>query len=138
MLRDAHRNQFNPALEVAGSALGGRPRRKHFKYFRSRYRRPFPGILTAWPPVCTENLNPNVVVMKSAQDGVRTYDAGSLDRTRDRRILVQRPMRSNAVVIGRIVFQNAAQMFLAQDNDMVQTLAPDRSDQPFGKAILPR
>jgi hypothetical protein len=39
--------------------------------------------------VCTENLNPNVVVMKSAQDGVRTYDAGSLDRTRDRRILAQ-------------------------------------------------
>src|ERR1700716_2295153 len=84
--------------------------------------------------VCTENLNPNVVVMKSAQDGVRTYDAGSLDRTRDRRILVQRPMRSNAVVIGRIVFQNAAQMHLVQYNDVVQTFPPDRSDQPFGKA----
>ena len=25
--------------------------------------------------VCTENLNPNVVVMKSAQDGVRNYGA---------------------------------------------------------------
>src|SRR5216684_6559433 len=47
-------------------------------------------------------------------------------------------MRSSAVVIGRIVFQNPAQMFLAQDNDVVQTLAPERSDQPFGKAILPR
>src|SRR6266849_2518698 len=75
-------------------------------------------------------LNPNVLMMKSAQDGVRTYDAGSLNRTRDRCILVQRPMRSNAVVIGRIVFQNPAQMFLAQNNDVVQTLAPDRSDQP--------
>src|ERR1700682_2610264 len=47
-------------------------------------------------------------------------------------------MRSNAVVIGRIIFQNPAQMFLVQDNDVVQTLAPERSDQPFGKAILPR
>src|SRR6202142_673870 len=28
-------------------------------------------------------------------------------------------------------------MGLAQDNDVVQTLTPDRSDQPFGKAILP-
>jgi hypothetical protein len=28
-------------------------------------------------------------------------------------------------------------MSLAQDNDVVQTLTPDRSDQPFGKAILP-
>src|SRR6266481_5544388 len=47
-------------------------------------------------------------------------------------------MRSHAVVIVRIVFQNPTQMFLVQDNDVVQTLAPDRSDQPFGKAILPR
>src|ERR1700726_2038436 len=29
-------------------------------------------------------------------------------------------------------------MGLAQDNDVVQTLTPDRSDQSFGKAILPR
>src|SRR5450631_3468530 len=28
-------------------------------------------------------------------------------------------------------------MCLAEDNDVVQALAPDRSDQPFGKAILP-
>src|SRR5580704_9045128 len=28
-------------------------------------------------------------------------------------------------------------MHLAQDNDVVYTLTPDRSDQPFGKAILP-
>ena len=27
---------------------------------------------------------------------------------------------------------------VAQDDDMVNALAPDRSDQPFGKAILPR
>jgi hypothetical protein len=29
-------------------------------------------------------------------------------------------------------------MDLAQDNDVVQTLTPDRSDQPFDKAVLPR
>ena len=29
-------------------------------------------------------------------------------------------------------------MRLTPDDDMVHTLAPDRSDQPFGKAILPR
>ena len=28
-------------------------------------------------------------------------------------------------------------MHLAQDNDVVHTLTPDRSDQPFGNAILP-
>src|SRR5664280_181915 len=47
-------------------------------------------------------------------------------------------MRSHAVIIVRIGFQNPTQMLLAQDNDVVQTLAPDRSDQPFGKAVLPR
>src|SRR6266481_4610432 len=47
-------------------------------------------------------------------------------------------MRSDAVVIVSIGFQNPAQMRLAQDNHMIDALAPDRSDQPFGKAILPR
>jgi hypothetical protein len=28
-------------------------------------------------------------------------------------------------------------MHLAQNNDVVHTLTPDRSDQPFGKAVLP-
>jgi hypothetical protein len=34
--------------------------------------------------------------------------------------------------------QDAAQMRLAQDDTVVHTLASDRSDQSFGKAILPR
>src|ERR1700730_14067585 len=46
-------------------------------------------------------------------------------------------MRSDAVVVMGIRFQNPTQMRLAQDNHMVDALAPDRSDQPFGKAILP-
>jgi len=29
-------------------------------------------------------------------------------------------------------------MCLAHDNDVVHTFMPDQSDQPFGKAILPR
>src|SRR6266478_3499140 len=46
-------------------------------------------------------------------------------------------MRPYLVVIARVRLQNLAQMHLAQDNDMVYTLTPDRSDQPFGKAVLP-
>src|SRR5450759_1931494 len=78
------------------------------------------------------------LMMKSAQDSVRTYDAGSLNRTRNRRIFVQGSMRSDAVVIIGVRFQNPAQMLLAEDDEVIQTLTPDRSDQPFGKAILPR
>src|SRR5271167_4085075 len=47
-------------------------------------------------------------------------------------------MRSNAIIIAGVGFQDPAQMHLAQDNDVGYTLTPDRSDQPFGKAILPR
>src|SRR5450759_3614593 len=61
-----------------------------------------------------------------------------MNRTRNRRILVQRPMRSDGVVVIGIGFQNPTQMCLAQNNSVVQALAADRSDQPFGKAILPR
>src|ERR1035437_9196633 len=47
-------------------------------------------------------------------------------------------MRSDAIIIVGVGFQDPTQMHLAQDNDVVHTLTPDRSDQPFGKAILPR
>src|SRR6202035_4004634 len=47
-------------------------------------------------------------------------------------------MRSDAIVIVGVGFQDPAQMHLAQDNDVVHTFTPDRSDQPFHKAILPR
>lgn len=38
--------------------------------------------------VCTEKSNPRVVMVKSAQDGVRTDETGSLNRPRIRRIFV--------------------------------------------------
>src|SRR5260221_7350192 len=47
-------------------------------------------------------------------------------------------MRSDTVVVVGVRFHNPTQMHLAQDNHMIDALAPDRSDQPFGKAILPR
>src|ERR1019366_2713450 len=60
-----------------------------------------------------------------------------MNRTRNRRILVQGSMRSDAIILVGVGFQGPTQMHLAQDNDVVYTLTPDRSDQPFGKAVLP-
>src|SRR5664279_5465976 len=88
--------------------------------------------------VCTENLSSGIAVMKSAQDGARTDHTGSLNRARNRRILVQGSMRSDVIVIVGVGFQDPTQMHLAQDNDVVHTFTPDRSDHPFHKAILPR
>ena len=39
--------------------------------------------------VCTENLNPDVLVMESAKDRAGIYDSGELNGARDRRIFVQ-------------------------------------------------
>ena len=41
------------------------------------------------PRVCTKNLNPDVVVMKSAKDRLRSDGTDPLNWARDRRILVQ-------------------------------------------------
>jgi len=38
--------------------------------------------------VCTENSNPEVMMVKPAQDGVRTYETGSLNPPRIRGIFV--------------------------------------------------
>jgi hypothetical protein len=83
------------------------------------------------------DLNPTIVVMKSAQNGARTNDTGALYRARHRRIFVQGPMRSETVVIVSVGFQDLTQMRLATDDYVIDTLAPDRSDKPFAKAILP-
>ena len=39
--------------------------------------------------VCTESLNPGVMVMKSTKDGMRFDASCRLNRARDRRIFVQ-------------------------------------------------
>jgi hypothetical protein len=87
--------------------------------------------------VCTENLGSGVAVVKPAKYRVRTDASDSLNRTRNRRILVQGSMRSEIIIIVGVRFQNSAQIRLAQDNDVVHTFTPDRSDQPFGKSIMP-
>jgi putative transposase len=52
--------------------------------------------------VCTENSNPDVMMVKPAEDRARTNDSDLLDRTKIRRILVQRPMRSDGIVVSGI------------------------------------
>jgi hypothetical protein len=44
-------------------------------------------------------------------------------------------MRSEIIIAG-VRFQNSAQMRLAQDNDVVHTFTPDRSDQPFDAGVM--
>ncbi len=54
------------------------------------------------------------------------------------RIFAQRQVSSGAIVIVGIGLQHAAQMRLAENDQMVQALSSDRSDQPFNVGVLPR
>src|ERR1700756_5278153 len=56
----------------------------------------------------------------------------------ERRILVECKVRAHPIVVGRVIRQQMAEMPVAQDHDMVEALASDRSDQPFNMTVLPR
>jgi len=53
-------------------------------------------------------------------------------------ILVEREVGSGVVIVREVTNQDAAQVPLAQDEDVVETLAPDRTDEPLREGILPR
>ncbi len=57
--------------------------------------------------------------------------AFSCDWSSQRRIFVQRQMSADTVVVIGIRPEHAAQMRLAENDQMVQALSSDRSDQPF-------
>ncbi len=74
------------------------------------------------------------MVMKAAEDW-RCYDATPvLDGTMDRGILLERLMGSQLIIVSSILLQDLAQIDLAQDDHMVDALAPDRPNQAFSKA----
>jgi len=53
-------------------------------------------------------------------------------------VLVEREMSAGPVIVGEVAGQGAAQMSFAQDDDMIETLAADRADEPLGEGVLPR
>ncbi len=63
---------------------------------------------------------------------------GRLHRAMIWRIHLQGLMNSPAMVKIDVRTDNAAQMPLAKDNDVVQALSTERSDNPFPVGILPR
>src|SRR5882724_339646 len=62
---------------------------------------------------------------------------GKLDGPDVRRILVERKMRASPVIVGEVAGQDAAQVAFAENQNVIQTLASDRADEPLGERILP-
>ena len=63
---------------------------------------------------------------------------GQLDRPGIRCVLVEREVGARLMVIDKVASQDSTQMSFPQDEDMVETVAPDRADQALGERILPR
>src|SRR5947209_6476968 len=47
------------------------------------------------------------------------------------RILVEREMRASPVIVGEVAGQDAAQVAFAENQNVIQTLAADRADEPL-------
>src|SRR6516164_187032 len=60
-----------------------------------------------------------------------------LDRPPGWRVLVEREMRSCAVIVREVRGQDATQVAFAQDDDMIEALAPHGADEAFRQWILP-
>ena len=76
-------------------------------------------------------------MMKSAKDRVSNKLAVPQDRPIARRILAQRQMSSEFVVIAGVSCKNSTQMRLAKDDDVIKALASDRTNQPLCMPVLP-
>jgi hypothetical protein len=70
-------------------------------------------------------------MVQPRQDWQSSNRPMSLDRATERRILVQRQMRPRLIVITGIRGQDPLQMPRTEDNNVIQAVAPKRSDQAF-------
>src|SRR5260370_29582349 len=53
-------------------------------------------------------------------------------------ILVEREVSADPVIVREVRGQDASQVPLAENDDMIQALAPQRTDEALRKGILPR
>ena len=73
------------------------------------------------------------VAMVQAADFGTLHDPAcreDLDRLRSGRVLVRREMGTCQVVVGEVLGQDAAEVSLAEDEHVIQALAPDRARHP--------
>ena len=82
-------------------------------------------------------LNPAILMMKSAKDRLSNELAEPVDRPMIRRIFVQGQMCSAFVVIAGAGRKDPAQIALAEDEVMIEALPADRADQSLRMPVLP-
>ena len=63
--------------------------------------------------------------------------AASLNRSSERRVFCQSEMGPIGVVVIGVLAQQSPQMAFAQNDDMVEQIPPDRSDDTLDVTVLP-
>ena len=71
------------------------------------------------------------------RDGDDSSDAAMLNRAGVGAILVERKMRPGSMIVIDIRGQDAAQMALVEDQDVIQTFAANRTDYALYISVLP-
>src|ERR1700730_8478434 len=84
------------------------------------------------------NSNTYVQMMESAKKWRRLNATNGMYCPRRRRVLVDRKLRASLVIVGCVRSQQMAKMPLAEHDNVVKTLPPDRTDRPFAISVLPR
>ncbi len=73
--------------------------------------------------------------MQPVQDRMRQDRAGCGPKRRFRRLQSQGPVRALVVVLRHELAQDGHEVLLVQNDDMIQTLAPERADYPFRDCV---
>ena len=95
------------------------------------------GVLAA--AACTyQKLHPAILMVKSPEYGPYGDDTIPSNRTSNRRVLAQRQMRADTIVVAGVVGEDLAQMSLAEDDDVIEAFPTDRADQSLRMPVLPR
>jgi hypothetical protein len=76
-------------------------------------------------------------MVKSAEKRPRGEVTEPLNGPTVWRILVQRQMRSEFVVIDGVGTKDSTQVGVTEDHDVIKTFPTDRADQPLRMPILP-
>ena len=92
-----------------------------------------------WQGVARLRCAPLVAVMQAADlwNGDYAPPIQRRDRTWKRCILVQTEVRSCSRVVGDVLVQHSTKAGSRQHDDVIEALAPDRSDESFNVGVLP-
>jgi hypothetical protein len=76
-------------------------------------------------------------MVQSTKDRMCNNVSEPLDRACAGRVLPERNVNSHFIIIGTVIRNNSPKVLLAEHDQMISALAPNRPDQAFHISVLP-